>query len=82
MKTQFDTEIEAKEALALEIAKSEKVNLGYCPLIIDYCVKECVCYYKGDIHQSNPVTQPKCWFVHYPCCTNVLIIGEISTNYG
>ena len=86
MRTQFDTKIEAEGAL--EEAQGE--SLGGCPLFKEDChdlafkkayrMKVCVCYYEGDIHQSNPITQGKYWFVHYPGCTNVLISGVITVE--
>ena len=83
MKTQFETEKEAKTAL--KNANSE--NLGWCPLIKDVCVKHvCVCYYAGDIHHQKPKqfrqfdAGKEYWFVHYPCCTNVLISGEFTVH--
>ena len=76
MKIQFDTEEEAQEALDAVRIK----GLKFCPLIKRDCIKNCICYYEGAIDQSNPVSQPKCWFVQYPCCTNVLISGVITVE--
>lgn len=76
MKTQFDTEQEAQEAL--ETARERP--LGYCPLINGICIKDCICYYAGDIHEPAPASQKKYWMVHYPGCTNVLINGEIRAD--
>ena len=73
MKTQFDHENEALEALNGERGKA----LGFCPLIKESCKTDCICYYEGDIHEPNAEFK---WVVHYPCCTNVLISGEITAD--
>ena len=74
MKIQFDTEKEAKEVLEAE----RLVGLGYCPLIKDDCVDNCVCYEEGDIHEPNAHSTQ--WIVHYPCCTNLLMVCEITAH--
>ena len=76
MKTIFDTEKEAQRALK----PARNLGLGFCPLIKHECRVDCICYYEGDIHQSDPITQGKYWFIHYPCCTNVLISGVITVE--
>jgi hypothetical protein len=76
MKTQFETEKEAQAALATARCGS----LGWCPLIKEDCKRKCICYYEGDIHEANPITEPKGWLVHYPSCTNVLISGVITAD--
>ena len=73
MKTQFESEKEAQEAL--DKAKGE--TLCWCPVIKQDCRKDCGCYYKGTISQGS--SPGRFWFAFYPCCTNVLISGEIST---
>ena len=72
MKTQFETEKEAQEALNGERGKA----LGFCPLINENCKTACVCYYKGST-KKDPFKDR--YNVYYPCCANVLISGEIST---
>ena len=77
MKTQFDHENEAVEAL--DAARLEYP--GFCPLIRRDCMKNCVCYYKGDIQEPvRPQEQKGYWTVYSPCCTNVLISGEIIAD--
>lgn len=74
MKIQFESEKEAGQALQ----EARDKGLGYCPLIRGICLRHCVCYYEGDIHE--PDIDSKFWFIHYPTCTNVLIIGEIRAD--
>ncbi len=80
MKTQFDTNKEAQDAL--DTANCE--SLGWCPAIKQECRKDCICYYKGDIHYQEPKQYPgsgptkEYWFVQYPGCTNVLISGIVT----
>ena len=76
MKTQFESEKEAKAALAT----SRCGSLGWCPLIKEDCKRKCLSYYEGDMHQSNPVSQTKYWLVYSPRCTNVLISGVITVE--
>ena len=80
MKTQFDTELDAVQALG----KARADNLGWCPIIKEPCKNNCICYYAGDIHHQEPKqfasSQKEYWFVHYPGCTNVLISGGITVE--
>ena len=47
MKTQFDTETEAKAALAT----SRCGSLGWCWVIKEDCKRKCISYSKGDIQE-------------------------------
>jgi hypothetical protein len=88
MKTQFETEDEAAQALGAARAKS----LGWCPIIQKSCHVipaadgNCICYYEGTIrHQEakqfrNFDARKEYWFVQYPGCTNVLISGVITVE--
>lgn len=75
MKTQFDTEKGAQAALEEARYKS----IGFCPLINTHCVKDCVCYHKGDIGEIT-ISNKHYWAIRYPYCTNVLISGQIEAD--
>ena len=75
MKTQFETEKEAKAALA----PARCGSLGWCHVIKEDCKRKCVSYREGDIKQySSKLDYP--WYVLYPYCINPLVCGVITVE--
>ena len=79
MKTQFDTEKEAQEAL--RVARFE--SLGWCPVIKEACKgyltepKPCICYQEGGF-KKDPFKDR--YNIYYPYCINPLVWGVITVE--
>lgn len=73
MKTQFDTEKEAQEALK----EAQGKCLGFCPVARHDCIRDCICYCEGSC-RKDPFKDR--YNIHYPYCINPLVWGTIKVE--